>query len=98
MFFSFFRAGVLLVGSDLALRAGRDAASSIGALEPPSPTALVSKVADAAFAFGLLLKTAESVGLVALSIFGTRVRPCCSVPDATAEVRVGSGLSSVSQR
>ena len=95
---SLFRDGVLLVVSDFALRVLRGgAASSVCTLEPRSPTAAVSKVAEAALAF-CLVESAVSVGLVAVPALGNIVRPCCSVPEATAEVRVGSGLSNASQR
>ncbi len=97
-FFSLFLAGVLLVVSDLARRRLSGAASLVCILELPSPGVLVSRVADPPFAFGLLVETVPSVGVVALFALGAIVRPCCSVPEATADVRVGSGLSNASQR
>ena len=80
---------VFAAPSGLALRALRDGASLIVSPEVDAVADSISDEAEAALA---LVLSADLVGP------GIIVRLCCSMTDATADVRVGSGLSIASQR
>ena len=92
--FTDFRAGALVVVSDLARLALRGAASSMCFPDAVSVTAPVSKAAEATLALGLSVDT----GWPSPSTLGWIVRPCCSIPEATAAVRLVSGFNKASQR
>jgi hypothetical protein len=73
--------------SDSARRELRGAGLGVGLTELFEAGVSAPAIATFAFSFSV-----DPVGP------GATVRLCCSVKDATADVRVGSGLSIVSQR